>query len=64
MRLIWDNIGLAYVWVDTDNDDVVLSPYFDTEEEAIQWYGRMAEIMFEEFGINSINVQKSPSNEL
>lgn len=64
MRLIWDNIGLAYVWVDTDNDDVGLSPYFDTEEEAIQWYGRMAEIMFEEFGINSINVQKSPSNEL
>jgi len=64
MRLIWDNIGHACVWVDTDNDDVGLSPYFDTEEEAIQWYGRVAEIMFEEFGINSINVQKSSSNEL
>lgn len=53
MRMSWDNIGFAYVWVDTDNDDVVLSPYFDTEEEAIQWYGRMAEIMFEEFGVKN-----------
>lgn len=51
MRLIWDNIGHAYVWVDTNNDDATLSPYFDTEEEAIQWYGRVAEIMFEEFGV-------------
>lgn len=60
MRIVWDNIGLAYVWVDTDNDDTALSPYFDTEEEAMQWYGRVAEIMFEEFGVNHEQQEKNP----
>lgn len=41
------------MWVDTDNDDVVLSPYFEDEEDAILWYGRVAEIMFEEFNVNN-----------
>ena len=59
MRMIWDNIGIAYVWVDTDNDDVVLSPYFDTEEEAIQWYSRVTTIIFEEFGITDEQQKKN-----
>lgn len=52
MRIILEGVGL-YTWVDTDNNDMVLSPYFDSEEEAIQWYKRVAEIMFDEFGVKN-----------
>lgn len=49
MRMICNKMGLTY-WADTDNNDAVLSPYFEDEEDAILWYGRIAEIMFIEFG--------------
>ena len=52
MRMICNKAGLTY-WADTDNNDEVLSPYFEDEEDAIQWYGRVAEIMFEEFKVNN-----------
>jgi len=52
MRMICNKAGLTY-WADTDNDDVVMSPYFEDEEDAIQWYGRVAQIMFEEFDVNN-----------
>ena len=52
MRMICNKAGLTY-WADTDNNDTVLSPYFEDEEDAIQWYGRVAEIMFEEFNVNN-----------
>ena len=51
MRMICNKAGLTY-WADTDNNDAVMSPYFEDEEDAIQWYGRVAEIMFEEFNVN------------
>lgn len=52
MRMICNKAGLTY-WADTDNNDAVLSPYFEDEEDAIQWYGRVAQIMFEEFDVNN-----------
>lgn len=52
MRMICNKAGLTY-WADTDNEDAVMSPYFEDEENAIHWYGRVAEIMFEEFNANS-----------
>ena len=52
MRMICNKAGLTY-WADTDNNDAVMSPYFEDEEDAIQWYGRVAQIMFEEFDVNN-----------
>ena len=39
------------MWVDNDNEDVDLSPHFDYEEDAIQWYGKISKDIFEEYGI-------------
>lgn len=51
MRLILDDYNQIYVWVDDDDDNIELSPHFDYEEDAIQWYGKIAEDIFSEFGI-------------
>lgn len=51
MTLIYDDLNSCYVWVDTKNEHTELSPQFDTEEDAIQWYGLVAKIMFKEFGV-------------
>lgn len=56
MRMICNKAGLTY-WADTDNNDAVLSPYFEDEEDAIQWYGRVAKIMFEEFNVNKPGIE-------
>lgn len=51
MILYHDEFGDCYVWVETGNADDELSPRFDDEEHAIEWYGRVAKIMFAEFGV-------------
>ena len=51
MTLFYDEFDDVYVWVETDDENIELSPRFDDEEGAIQWYGRVAKIMFEEFGV-------------
>lgn len=51
MKLILDDINGVYVWVDDFNEDEKLSPHFDYEEDAIQWYGRISKDIFEEYGI-------------
>ena len=56
MRLIADDFKEVYVWVDDDNDNIVLSPHFDYEEDAIQWYGRISQDIFEEYGLKDKNV--------
>ena len=53
MTLIYDELNDCYVWVEVDDENIELSPQFDTEEDAIQWYGRVSKIMFEEFGIST-----------
>jgi hypothetical protein len=41
MKLLHDDYNLVYVWVDDDNEDIELSPHFDYEEDADQWFERM-----------------------
>lgn len=51
MTLIYDDFDEVYVWVETTDHDIELSPEFDDEESARQWYGRVAALMLQEFGI-------------
>lgn len=51
MKLILDDYKCVYVWVDDTNEDTVLSPHFDHEEDAIQWYGRISAEIFNEYGV-------------
>lgn len=60
MTLIYDALNDCYVWVEVDDENIELSPQFDTEEDAMQWYGRLATIMFEDFGINDEQQKKNP----
>ena len=57
MRLIADDFKEVYVWVDDDNDNIVLSPHLDYEEDAIQWYGRISQDIFEEYGLKENNAK-------
>lgn len=52
MRLMLDDHNQIYVWVDDNNESEKLSPHFDYEEDAIQWYGRISKDIFSEYGIN------------
>ena len=51
MTLIYDEYAHVWVWVETHDGNTELSPTYDDEESAKQWYGRVASIMFEEFGV-------------
>lgn len=53
MTLYYDEIDNVYVWVETDNQNIELSPQFDDEESAIQWYGKVSKIIFDEYGITN-----------
>ena len=64
MTLIYDALNDCYVWVEVDDENIELSPQFDTEEDAMQWYGRLATIMFEDFGINDEQQKKNPWKKL
>jgi hypothetical protein len=41
MKLLHDDYNLVYVWVDDMNEDIELSPHFDYEDDAFQWFERM-----------------------
>lgn len=51
MQLINDEINDCWVWVEDHDENLELSPHFDYEEDAIQWYGRISRDIFEEYGI-------------
>ena len=51
MRLILDDYNQIYVWVSDNDENDELSPHFDYEEDAIQWYGRISKDIFEEYSI-------------
>ena len=51
MTLIYDEFDEIYVWVETHDENIELSPHYDDEASAQQWYGRVSSIMFEEFGV-------------
>lgn len=52
MTLIYDDHNQAYVWVDVDDHNDRMSPNFDNEDTAIQWYGRISSHIFNEYGID------------
>jgi hypothetical protein len=61
MTLIYDDYNDCWVWVDVDQQDLELSPHFDYEEDAIQWYGRISKHVFSEFGITNENPKTNNS---
>jgi len=63
MRMICNKMGLTY-WADTDNNNEVMSPYFEDEEDAIQWYNRVAEIIVENFRAIDEQQKKNPQTKL
>lgn len=44
MTLIWDEYDCIWVWVATNEHDIELSPRFDTEEDAQEWYSTIRKI--------------------
>jgi hypothetical protein len=51
MRLILDDYNQVYVWVDNDDENVELSPHFDYEEDAIQWYEKISRDIYDKHGL-------------
>lgn len=51
-----DNVGV-FVWVDAANESIELSPHFDYEEDADQWYFTMTEKMNDESRGTQIKTQ-------
>ena len=45
MSLIYDEYADVWVWVESNNHDIALSPEFDTEEDARLWRTRMINIL-------------------
>lgn len=41
MKLLHDDYNLVYVWVDDNDENEELSPHFDYEDDAFQWFERM-----------------------
>ena len=50
MRLKQDDANQVYVWVDDDNDSIELSPHFDYEEDATQWFQQVTKSIFQKIG--------------
>ena len=51
MTLIYDDYNDVWVWVDVDNHDNELSPQFDEEESAVEWYGIVSAHILSEYGL-------------
>lgn len=45
MKMLLDEWNGVYVWVEDSDENIELSPHFDYEEDAIQWYNRMQELL-------------------
>lgn len=37
MELKCDDVNQVYIWVDSENSDVEISPHFDYEDDALHW---------------------------
>lgn len=55
MRLICDDYNQIYVWVDDKDENEELSPHFDYEEDALQWYSKVSRDIFDEYGIKPLS---------
>lgn len=47
MKLFCDDLQQVYFWVEDFDENIELSPHFDYEEDAIQWYERMKSIVIQ-----------------
>lgn len=45
MKLIYDEYDDCWIWVESNNQDIELSPRFDEEESAKLWKTRMINIL-------------------
>ena len=45
MKMIRDDNNEVYVWVDSQHEEIELSPHFDYEEDAIQWRDRVKNLI-------------------
>jgi len=45
MMLIYDEFDDVWIWVEKNDQDIALSPEFDTEEDARLWRARIANII-------------------
>lgn len=45
MTLIYDEYNDVWIWVEENNHDIELSPWFDTEEDARFWRTRITNIL-------------------
>jgi len=58
MKLLRDDLNRVYVWV-TDEENKVISPHFDYEEDADNWYFLIKEKINDGVPVvKDINVQK------
>lgn len=44
MSLYFDEYDGIFVWVKTNDENIELSPRFDTEEDAQEWYNTVRKI--------------------
>lgn len=61
MKLLMDEWNGVYVWVEDHDENIELSPHFDYEEDAIQWYKHVRGLMLDRLGIE-ITEDKNDSN--
>ena len=47
MKLLVDEYNMVCVWVDSEDENIELSPHFDYEEDAIQWKNQMMRLLNE-----------------
>jgi hypothetical protein len=51
MKLLCDDYNQVYVWVDNSDENIELSPHFDYEDDAVQWYNRVSKDILNEDSI-------------
>lgn len=44
MHLVFDDYGEFWVWVDDRDENIELSPQFDTKQDAINWQQHLKKI--------------------
>jgi len=52
MKLFCDDFQQIYVWVEDYDENIELSPHFDYEEDAIQWYERIKTLVEKNESVN------------
>lgn len=59
MKLTFNKLNQTYVWVNDYNESEELSPHYDCEQRAIQWYGKISQDIFDEYGIREKTIDEN-----